>query len=156
VDNAILQRLLNSGRLAGLAWKAPAGLATRHAQLFLAAVRVHEDGRTDAAERTWWQAGALWFRAWAANHAALELFQHTRAGRTRRSGTLVRPAGRAGEPDLGQCARRNAAPKTRMQQAFFGSATWTVTLRRPARSKGDAGNCDQALANSLLSAAREY
>ena len=56
MDNAILQRLPDRGRPADLAWKAPAGRATRHAQLFQAAIRAYEDGRTEAAERTWRQA----------------------------------------------------------------------------------------------------
>ena len=45
VDNATLQTLPNHSRPADLARRAPAGLATRHAQLFRAAIRAHEDRR---------------------------------------------------------------------------------------------------------------
>jgi hypothetical protein len=36
-----------------------------------------KDGRTEAADRTWRQAGAPWSQAPAAKPAALELFRHT-------------------------------------------------------------------------------
>jgi hypothetical protein len=76
VDNATLPRLPDRSRPADLARKAPADLATRHAQLFHTATRAHDDGRNEAAERTWRQADGPVVQAQAASSAALGLLQY--------------------------------------------------------------------------------
>ena len=57
VDNATLQRLSNRGRPADLAWEARVGLATAMPSCSTLPSGPAEDGRTEAAEWAWRQAG---------------------------------------------------------------------------------------------------
>jgi hypothetical protein len=76
VDNATLRRLAADGKIADLVWEAPEELAAEHGQAFQSAMQGYHAGDSKSAEQHWLELRAMWSRAWAANHAALELLQN--------------------------------------------------------------------------------
>lgn len=77
MDNATLQRLAAHGQIADLTWEAPGDITAEHGQAFQAAIRAYHAADTEHAGQLWAQVQAIWFRAWSANYAALELLQDT-------------------------------------------------------------------------------
>jgi hypothetical protein len=76
VDNLTLRRLEADGNLADLVWEAPEDLAAEHGQAFQAAMQAYHARDSESAEQHWHEFQAIWSKAWAANHAALELLQN--------------------------------------------------------------------------------
>ena len=76
IDKATLRRLAADDKIADLVWEAPEELAIEHGQAFRAAMQAHHAGNSESAEQHWRELQAIWSRAWAANHAALELLQN--------------------------------------------------------------------------------
>ncbi len=75
VDTAMLLRLATGGKIADLVWEAPEELVAQHNQAFQAAMHAHRAGDSESAKKHWHEFQAIWSRAWAANHATLELLQ---------------------------------------------------------------------------------